>query len=72
MDKQLKNDIIDIFKGEGLEVVEDTAEIACKGAFALLRVLAPKLPFGLSIFFLPALDMLEKEVLELVDEIDED
>ena len=70
MESSMKKEIIDVLKTEGLEIAEETAVQATKAAFALLKILLPKVSRGFGSFVIPMLGYAEEQVLKLIDEID--
>lgn len=70
MENELKKEIIDILKKDGLEIAEETAVQATKAAFSLLKILLPKVSNGFGSFIVPMLGYAQDKVLELIDEID--
>lgn len=67
MDEQA---IVQILKDEGLDVAEELAMSAVKGAFALLRHLLPRVNTILGVVLVPMLDRLEPIIIDALDKID--
>lgn len=64
------SDIVDILKDEGLDVAEELAMSAVRGAFALLKSVLPRINPILGVILVPMLEKLEPVVLEALDNID--
>lgn len=65
-----KKKIIQILKDEGLPVAEESAVVAVKAFFKLLKILLPRISTGYGMIAEPFCNYAEQKVLELVDEID--
>lgn len=65
-----KQEIIALLKTEGIEIGEDVAMAAAKGAIKLLRVLVPQLSRGFGLAFNLFLDAYEDKIYDMLDQID--
>lgn len=65
-----KKDITKILKEEGLDITEDMAVTAVKGAFRLIAVLVPQISKGLGGIIGPLVAIVEPQILALIDQID--
>lgn len=65
-----KKEITDLLKTDGMDVAEDMAEAAARGAIRLLRVLVPKVSVGFGFAFNMFMDGYEEQIFELIDKID--
>lgn len=65
-----KTEIVEILKEEGLEVSEELAVSAVRGAFRIIQALLPKLNPVVAIVVNPLLSQLEPMILDLIDKID--
>lgn len=65
-----KAEITELLKTDGLDVAEDMAEAAARGAIRLLRVLVPKVSVGFGFAFNMFMDGYEEQIFELIDKID--
>lgn len=63
-------EIIEILKEDGLDLAEDMAVNAVKGAFRLIKAMLPKVNPIVAVIVTPLLDQLEPVLLGLVDKID--
>ena len=70
MESQVKKEIVELAKKEGLDLVEDMAANAVRTAFAILRALAPRLKGESSLIVLPIIAAIEPILMRLVDKID--
>jgi len=70
MDKKVKAEILGVLKVEGLDVAEDMAVVAVRGAFALIRLLAPKVSITGGAMAAAMISIIEPKILELIDAID--
>lgn len=71
MDKELKNELVELLKAEGLEVAEETVELLVKAIFKALPVIAAKTTNTMDDMVVAALaPILERELLKLTDKID--
>jgi len=67
---EVKAEILDSFKSEGLEIAEDTAVAATRAVFNIMRKVVPKVSFGLGGIINPLLNIVEPKVLAILDHID--
>lgn len=65
-----KNEFIEFFKSEGIDVAEDMAVAAARSIFNLLRVLLPKMSKDFGVISGPMIDLIEPQVLKMLDKID--
>lgn len=65
-----KKEITDLLKTDGMDVAEDMAEAAARGAIRLMRVLVPKVSVGFGFAFNMFMDGYEEQIFELIDKID--
>lgn len=65
-----KKEITDLLKTDGMDVAEDMAEAAARGAIRLLRVLVPNVSVGFGFAFNMFMDGYEEQIFELIDKID--
>lgn len=65
-----QKEIIDVLKEEGLDLAEDLAVQAVRGAFKLLKTMLPKVNPILPMVINPLLDQLEPMLLGIIDKID--
>lgn len=65
-----KKEIVDILKGEGLDVAEEAAVMAVKAALKIIALLIPKVSNGLGAVIVPLLLYVEPLILEQIDKID--
>lgn len=65
-----KKEITTLLKSDGMDVAEDMAEAAARGAIRLLRVLVPKVSVGFGFAFNMFMDGYEEQIFELIDKID--
>ena len=63
-------EIVDVLKNEGLDIAEDTAMAAARGAIQLLKLLLPKVSTGFGIAFSMFMQVYEAEIYGLIDKID--
>lgn len=70
MKAELKKEILETLKVEGLDIAEDMAVMAVRGAFALIKVLAPKISATGGAMAIAMIAVLEPKILSLIDEID--
>ena len=68
--KFTKDEIIEFFKEEGLDVAEDVVVAAVRGAFRLIKEIVPRFSSGLGVIVSPMIEYVEGLVLEQVDKID--
>lgn len=66
----VKTEIMDVLKGEGLTAAEETAVAAVRAAIKLLRLMLPKVSTGFGIAFNMFMDVYEKKLFALIDKID--
>lgn len=66
----VKTEIMDVLKGEGLTAAEETAVTAVRAAIKLLRLMLPKVSTGFGIAFNMFMDVYEKKLFALIDKID--
>lgn len=67
---EIKKEVVAIAKGEGLNVVEETAVSAVKVGFKVIKVVLPKVSPLLSGVLVPAIEFIEPNILALLDKID--
>lgn len=65
-----KSEIIDVLKEEGLDLAEDLAVNAVRGAISLIKTMLPKINSMVAILLIPLLDQLEPVLLDMLDKID--
>ena len=65
-----KSEIIDVLKEEGLDLAEDLAVNAVRGAISLIKTMLPKINSMVAILLIPLLDQLEPVLLGMLDKID--
>lgn len=71
MAPEMKKEIVDLLKKEGLEIGEDSAELLVKAIFKILPIIAAKTENTMDDMLVGAMaPILEREVLKLVDKID--
>lgn len=64
------NEIVDVLKSEGLDLAEDMAVNAVRGAIKLIKAMLPKVNPVVSVLISPLLDQLEPILLGVIDHID--
>ena len=69
-EKNLKEEIVELLKGKGLEVAEDAAIGVVKGLFEVLPAIVLKTENKYDDLLIPMLAVLEPKVMELLDGID--
>lgn len=65
-----QSEIIEILKDEGLELTEELAVNAVKGAIKLIKSMLPKVNPMVAMLITPLLDQLEPVLLGIIDKID--
>lgn len=65
-----KKEIVKVLKDEGLDIAEDMAVQAVKGAFQLIKSMLPKVNPMMAIVITPMLNTLEPVLLDVIDKID--
>lgn len=65
-----KNEIAELFKKEGLEVVEDTAMVAVKASIELLKRIVPQVSSGFGFALNMFLGKYENEIYKMIDKLD--
>lgn len=65
-----QKEIVGVLKEEGLDIAEDLAVQAVRGAFRLLKAMLPKVNPVLPMVINPLLEQLEPMLLGIVDQID--
>lgn len=70
IDDKTKKEILDTLEKEGLKLGEEMAVKAVKAAFALMRLLIPKISTGLGTIIGPVTMVIEPQVLKFLDTID--
>lgn len=65
-----QKEIVTILKTEGLDIAEDMAVQAIKGAFKLIGEMLPKVHPMLSLVVSPMLNELQPMLLAIIDKID--
>lgn len=65
-----QKEIVAVLKDQGLDIAEDMAVHAVRGAMELLKAMLPKVNPMLAMVFNPMLDTLEPMLLGIVDKID--
>jgi len=71
MNDEVKKELVELFKAEGLELAEETVELAVKAVFKVLPIIAKKTTNPLDDMLVGSLaPILERELLKLVDKID--
>lgn len=65
-----QKEIVAVLKSEGLEVAEELAVNAIKGAFQLIKAMLPKVNPMMALVVGPMLDTLQPMLLDIVDKID--
>ena len=65
-----EKEIIEILRDEGLDLAEDMAVQAVKGAIKLIKSMLPKINPVVSMLLGPMLDQLEPILLGIIDKID--
>lgn len=65
-----KKEITDVLKTEGLDVAEDMAVAATRGAIKLLRMILPKVSKGFGFAFTMFIDAYEDAIFNMLDKID--
>lgn len=70
MEKDLKRDILDIAKMEGLDLAEDMAVSAVKAAFTLVSILVTRYSKDYGVIIGPLLNTIEPIILKAIDKID--
>ena len=63
-------EIVDILKTEGLDLAEDMAVNAVRGAIKLIKEMLPKINSIVAMLLIPLLDQLEPVLLGMLDKID--
>jgi len=66
----MKAEILEILKTNGISEAEDILMKVVKSAFAILKLVIPKVSKGLSTIINPMLDYVEPKILEAIDKID--
>lgn len=70
MDKELKNELLEIAKADGLDIAEETLVALTRVVFKIIKVAVPKVSKGLGSIIVPLVDAVEPKVLALIDKID--
>lgn len=70
MDEKTKKEILETLKVEGLDIAEDLAVVAVRSAFALIKLLVPKISSTGGAMASAMLAIVEPKILELLDKID--
>lgn len=70
MTPEIKKEIVELFKNEGLELAEDMAEMTIRATFKILPLLAAKTTNTMDDMIILAIGpVLERELLKLADNI---
>lgn len=68
--KEIKSEIVELFKNEGLELTEEAAKMAVKTVFKIMPIIAAKTDNAMDDVLVAAIaPILEREALKLVDKI---
>lgn len=71
MAPELKKELVELFKAEGLDLAEETVELVIKATFKIMPVVAAKTTNTMDDMIVAALaPILERELLKLADKID--
>lgn len=70
MGDDIKTEVVDVLKTEGLDIAEELAVNAVRGAIKLIKAMLPKVNPVVSIVVSPMLDTLEPILLGVIDKID--
>ena len=70
MDKELKKELLEIAKSEGLDIAEETLVALTRVVFKIIKTAVPKVSFGLGSIIVPLVDTIEPKVLALIDKLD--
>lgn len=65
-----QKEIVRVLKDEGLDIAEDMAVHAVKGAFQLIKTMLPKVNPVVALVMIPMLDTLQPLLLDVIDKID--
>lgn len=65
-----RNEIVEVLKSEGLDLAEDMAVNAVRGAIKLIKAMLPKVNPVVSMLISPLLDQLEPVLLGMIDYFD--
>lgn len=65
-----QKEIVEILKDEGLDIAEEMAVQAVKGAIKLIKQMLPKINPVVNMLLAPMLDQLEPVLLGIIDKID--
>lgn len=65
-----QQEVVDILKDEGLDIAEELAVQAVRGAIKLIKQMLPKINPLISMLIAPLLDQLEPMLLGIIDKID--
>lgn len=66
----IKKEVMDVLKSEGLTAAEETAVTAVRAAIKLLRLMLPKVSVGFGLAFGMFMDVYESKIYGLIDKID--
>jgi len=73
MAPEIKKEIVELFKAEGLELAEESVELVIKATFKILPILAAKTTNTMDDMLVLAVGpILERELLKLADKINKD
>ena len=73
MDAEVKKELIELLKAEGLELAEESVELIIKAVFKVLPILAAKTTNTMDDMVVAALaPILERELLKLADKINKE
>jgi len=71
MEQSVKSELVELLKAEGLDLAEETVELAIKAIFKVLPVLAVKTTNPMDDMIVAALaPIIQRELLKLSDKID--
>ena len=70
MEQEVKDEIMNILKEEGLELAEDTVVQIVNVAFGIIERVVPKMNVGVGAIIVPIAMLLKPTLLTLVDKID--
>ena len=73
MNAEMKKEIVELFKAEGLELAEESVELIIKATFKILPIIAAKTTNTMDDMLILAIGpILERELLKLADKINKE
>lgn len=70
MNDEMKKELVELLKAEGLDIAEDTAIALVKAVFKVIPELVLKTENKMDDLLIPILAVVEPKILELLDKID--